>query len=81
MPNYFLNFDFQLSLQRCFGNLSLLNVYILGIFSIDIAHTREQDHAGFSFSLNILGFDFDYSYKDVRHYDHDNERFEEYNNE
>lgn len=77
MPEFFMDIDFCLSLRRSFGTLNLINILILGLFSIRIYHTKDDDHAGFYFSINILGLDIEYSYKDVRHYDYNNDKWEE----
>lgn len=77
LPQFMLDFDFSFSLRRSFGTLNLLDVCVFGFFVIHIYHSKNDDHAGFYFNLNILGLDIDYSYKDVRHYDHDNDTWEE----
>lgn len=76
-PQFMLDFDFDFSLRRSFGTLSLLNINLFGLFSTRIYHSKCEDHAGFYFNVNILGLDIDYNYKDVRHYDYDNEKWEE----
>ena len=50
---------------------------LLGLIKIHLQKINDADHAGYYFSLNIFGLDFDVCYKDVRHYDHDAEKFEE----
>jgi hypothetical protein len=79
MPDFRPEIELDLSLRRSFGNITPVNIRVLGLLSLRIYHTRDEDHAGLYFNLNLLGLDIDYNYIDVRHYDHDNEKWEECN--
>ena len=80
IPQFILKFNCEFNLQRIFGSITFLNIFLFGFFKIEIYHTKYEDHAGLYFSLNILGLDIDYSYKDVRHYDYENNKWEDYEN-
>lgn len=75
IPLFELNILLKISFKRYLGNLNLLNCDLFAILSIYIIHTTKEDHAGLYLSLNILGIDFEYSFKDVRHYDYTNDKF------
>lgn len=77
MPSFSFDFDCSFSFKRAFGTLNLLNICLFGFFTLRAYHSIEEDHAGFYFNINIFGLDIDYNYKDVRHYDHDNDKWEE----
>jgi hypothetical protein len=79
MPQFVLDFDLSFSFRRSFGTLSLLYICVFGLFTIRISHSVDEDHAGFRFNTNILGLDIDFSNIDVRHYDYDNEKWEDCN--
>lgn len=66
-----INFD------QSFGNIFIIRFYLLGLFDLNIYKNKECDHAGSSFNLNILGLDLEYENKDVRHYDYDNDKWED----
>lgn len=77
MPSFTPEIELNFSLRRTFGNITPVSIRLFGLFSLSSWHTREEDHAGFYFNVNILGLDIDYSYKDVRHYDFDKEEWED----
>ena len=47
-------------------------------FDLEISWNKKQDHAGFNFMLNILKFSFEFNIVDTRHWDYDNDCWEEY---
>ena len=79
MPDFRPEIELDFSLRRAFGNITPVSICFLGLVSLQIRHTREEDHAGLYFNFNFLGLDIDYNYIDVRHYDHDEEKWEECN--
>lgn len=70
-------FDFNFDFLQQFGNIFLFNIDIFGLFRFNIYKNKEQDHAGFGININILGLDFDFNNKDIRHWDYDNDKWEE----
>lgn len=48
------------------------------IININIDWSRRTDHAGFDFSMTILFIDINYNYYDIRHWNYDEEEFENY---
>ncbi len=61
--NYFFRFYFAL-----FGDL----------LRIDFSWSRKKDHAGFSFDIDFLWFIFNIGTYDIRHWDYENDKYEEY---
>lgn len=52
----------------------------LDLFNLEVQRTYNQDHAGWRVEIKILGLDIYYTYHDIRHWDYDNDKWEEYNN-
>lgn len=61
-----------------FGNIFLLNFDLFGVIRIVFHKDKECDHAGSRFQLHFFGLDFEYENKDIRHWDYDNDCWEEY---
>jgi hypothetical protein len=70
------NFDFEI--LREYGPYYNIYINVFNIFTFNIQQTREQDHAGFYFSINLIGLNLDYSHYDIRHWDEDNDKFMTY---
>lgn len=68
---FFLSFK----ISQYFGIL----IDVFSIFEFSIKRTTEEDHAGITFMFQILGFFIYYTYHDIRHWDYENGKWEEYN--
>jgi len=55
-----------------------ISVNVFSLFSFHILKQWKTDHAGFEIGLKILGLDLEYKYYDTRHWDYDNDKWEEY---
>ncbi len=52
------------------------------LFTIELStHIKGNDHAGPAFGINILGLQIDFGIYDCRHWDYDNNCWEEYEEE
>jgi len=47
-------------------------------FNIDIVWSRNCDHAGFSFTLEVMGYMFAFSLYDIHHWNEDKNKPQEY---
>ena len=65
-----LNFDLKLGLYWS------LYINIARLFELVFSRTKEQDHAGITFHLDILGFFIYYTYHDIRHWNYEEDRWE-----
>lgn len=54
------------------------HIDILGLFYFEVSNTTERDHAGFTFSISLLGLSIEYHRYDTRHWDHNNDKWIEY---
>src|SRR5574343_1846045 len=73
--------DIKLGIPRRYEKNYIFYLDILNMLNINIQKTYETDHAGFNFSINILGFNVDYSHYDIRHWDRDNDTWCKYDEE
>ncbi len=69
--------EFWLDFSRLWNNIFDININLLDLISFKMSLNEKQDHAGFRTELNILGFGFLYSKHDMRHWDYDNDKWEE----
>ena len=76
---YIYNFlDFSLDILNESNIFNLYFVLLGNIFKFHIFWTRKTDHAGFGFDVDILGLSFDSQVYDCRHWDDENDKYEEY---
>ena len=80
--NWYLNLypeiSFKLDLDQYDTNIFNFDIELFGLFKLNICKTKETDHAGFWFNLSIFGLDFTYRKYDTRHWDHDKDAWEIY---
>lgn len=76
-----LEFDIHFDFVKSFGSIFDIRINLFGLFDLYTYKDEEVDHAGFSFTLNILGLDFEYTNRDIRHWDYDNDCPEKYEEE
>ena len=69
---------FNVDWNRGYGHIFTFNLTILGLIRIVFYKNEFDDHAGLRFQLNFFGLDFEYENKDIRHWDYDNDCWEEY---
>ena len=55
-----------------------INIELFGLFRLQVEYTTETHHAGFEFNIKILCLDIEYKYYDIRHWHHNNDKWEEY---
>jgi len=67
-----INFNIDMSIRY-----PILDINFLGLISLNIYKSTEEDHAGFYINLNLFGLDIDLNYHDVRHWDYDKDNWEE----
>lgn len=71
----------QLEIRPAYSNFEdiifMSTINLFGIFSWDFEITRYRDHAGMKLSFNILFLHFDFSIYDCRHWDYENNCWEE----
>lgn len=48
------------------------------LFNLVVRLSHKRDHAGFEFCLDVLGVEFTFSIYDIRHWDYDTGRWQEY---
>jgi hypothetical protein len=70
-----IEFDIELSPSE---DTYHLYFNLFNLFELNIIKNDKTDHAGFHFSLNILGLNFDYNHYDIRHWNYDNDDWEKY---
>jgi hypothetical protein len=75
MPVLNFELDFSNKFQSTFT--FILNVFEL--FKISIDKSIECDHAGLTIDVNLFGLNIIYTNYDTRHWDHENEKWCEYN--
>ena len=78
MPGFDRSLEFGISLQRIYGNLQLIKLFLLDQINFSITHTTKEDHAGLRMELHLFGLNIQYLYIDVRHYDYENDKWFEY---
>lgn len=61
-----------------FEDYPIFVLNLLGLFKLHISNSKKQDHAGFHLFITILGFDLEIQRIDHRHWDYDNDKWEEY---
>lgn len=79
--NFNFNLDININPVKSFSNVYYYNLNLFGLLTISLTKTSEEDHAGVMFTLNLFGFDIDYTNTDVRHWDYENDCWEYYENE
>ena len=68
------------SFKHKYWELQITNAFnTYSYFNIHLSWTKEQDHAGFTFTLEILNFMFDFKVYDERHWDYEKNQFVNYN--
>lgn len=76
--NFWWNLEFTLQhANSTFTKQTMFYIDVLKLLTLNISNSRNQDHAGFRIELNVLGMNFDYSYYDERHWDDENNKWEE----
>lgn len=70
---------FGINLSRSFGNIFSFHIDIFGLFTLNTNWNKEQDHAGFTFYIGLLGLNAEFGYLDNRHWDINNNCWEKYN--
>jgi len=55
----------------------LISIDLFNLIKLDILNTKEIDHAGFSICLMLFGLEIAFSKYDTRHWDYDNNKWEE----
>jgi hypothetical protein len=71
--NYILSENKNLEVE-CYRNSSILT------FSLDFYPIR-RDHAGLDFSIGLFTWEISFNFYDKRHWDDENNKWEEYNND
>lgn len=70
--------DKELRFELDFWGNILFSINIFGLIRLGISRTYDQDHAGFNATFKLLGLEVEYTYYDTRHWDYDNNKWEEY---
>lgn len=65
-------FDFE----KCYSSVYIVDLNFLRLIRFHFYKTRECDHAGTFLNIQLFGLDFDFEYKDVRHWDEEKEDWE-----
>jgi len=68
---------------KLFGNKAweLEHTFYSGaLFDFDTSYSIREDHAGFEFSLGILGYGIHFHFYDTRHWDYESESWQVYSN-
>lgn len=73
-----LCFSLVLEFSLSFKEYPSFNINLFDFIEILVYKDKERDHAGFYLTIKFLGIWLDYSYYDIRHWDYDNDRWEEY---
>jgi len=83
--NKYLHFypmiDFKIDLQQFDTNILNFYIDLFGLVKVEISKSKNTDHAGFWFNVSIFGLDSTYRIYDTRHWDHDKETWEVYEDE
>ncbi len=61
--------------------LTSFDINLFRVIRIELCKNAECDHAGLYFELNLFGLEILYSRYDTRHWDHENNKFEEIGSE
>lgn len=65
-------------LVKTYENVFDIEISLLGLISLKIYRTRQQDHAGIRYNFQLFGIETDFSIYDIRHWDYDNDCWEIY---
>jgi len=74
--NFYKSIAIDIDFIRKYDNIGMVSIDFLGLFIFHLYKDENCDHAGLTFQLNILGLDFEYNNRDVRHWDDDFRNFE-----
>lgn len=72
---------FSIDWSRSYGHIFTFNLTLFGLIRLIYYKDKEMDHAGSTFQLHILGLDIEYTNRDIRHWDDENDCWEIYENE
>lgn len=70
-----VSFDFWFNLFR---NEFSITLGLLGLFKFSVSYDTKSDHCGFRFALTLIFISLEFNFTDNRHWDHENNRWEEY---
>lgn len=72
---FYLNFDISFSIDNKIMMTKLFDINIFGLIILSLHNTKECDHAGTIFEIGLLGFGYELSYIDSRHWDDDKKNY------
>ncbi len=76
--NCYLEIELDLKLTSSFQERHL-RINILGLLEFNLNHELECDHEGWRFTINVFGLEYLLNYIDCRHWDYDNDTYEQPN--